>query len=198
MANALARTSAATPGPAGCPGRLREIPRLAETPPSFDELVAGHRQRVARLCFRLLGWREDVEDVVQEVFLAAFGALPKFRGHSSVSTWLTRITVNACRSHVRRRLRLRRLFLGTRESTKPRIGQPAERELMDHERCERVRRAVRKLPPKYREVVVLRYLEELAVPEIGQVLGLSRNAVEVRLSRARRQLKTDLAGLLEG
>ena len=198
MADTRVSTLAAAAKPADRQDRPREELRLAETAPSFEQLVARHQQRVARLCYRLLGWREDVEDAVQEVFLAALGALPDFRGQSSVSTWLTRITVNTCRGYLRKRVLRLRLFARPRRSFEPRSDRPAERQLMDCERFDRVRRAVRKLPPKYREVIVLRYLEEMAVPAIADVLELSRNAVEVRLNRARKRLKEDLTELLEG
>lgn len=189
------RISAAEPGQAGRTCESREAPRPTVRPPGFDELVAEQRERVGRLCYRLLGWHADVEDVVQDVFLAALKALPKFRGESTVSTWLTRIAVNACRSHGRKR-RLR-IFATSQQRSETRLNRSPECKLMDRERFERVRAAIRGLPVKYREVVVLRYLEELAVSEITQVLGLGRNAVEVRLNRARQWMKEDLAGIME-
>lgn len=198
MADTLMSTLAATAEPADRQSQPRDVLRLAEVTPRFDELVAEHQQRIARLCYRLLGWRQDVEDVVQEVFLAALRGLPEFRGQSDVATWLTRIAINTCRAHLRKRfLRLRRPAAWPGGPERP-SAWPAERRLMDRERFERVRRAVRKLPPKYREVVVLRYLEEMPLPEIAEVLELSRNAVEVRLNRARKRLKQDLADMFEG
>jgi RNA polymerase sigma factor (sigma-70 family) len=198
MADRRVSTLPADPRAVGCREPPWEEPRLAEAPPSFEQLIADHQQRLTRLCYRLLGWREDVEDAVQEVFLAAFRTLPEFRGQSSASTWLTRIAVNKCRSHVRKRVALLRLFTGVRAGRRVTSGRSADRELIDGERFERVRRAVRKLPPKYREVVVLRYLEQMSAAETADVLGLTRNAVEVRLNRARGQLKEDLVGMLEG
>lgn len=186
------RISAAEPGQAADVHAAHEA--LPPSPPAFDELVAEQQERVARLCYRLLGWRADVDDVVQDVFLAALRALPKFRGESSVSTWITRIAVNTCRSHGRKR-RLR-IFASLRESNEPPAGQSAEHELLDRERFQRVRAAVRRLPAKYREAVVLRYLEELSVSEVAQALGLGKNAVEVRLNRARKWLKEDLVEML--
>ena len=192
------RISAAEPEVTDRAGGPREAPPATPGLPSFDDLVVEHRERVARLCYRVLGWREDVEDVVQEVFLAAFKALPQFRGESGVSTWLMRITVNACRSHMRKRLPRLRLFAKSHEHIEPRLDRSPPGDLMDRERFERVRAAIRRLPIKYGEVVVLRYLEELKVSEVGNVLGLGKNAVEVRLNRARKWLEEDLAGILEG
>jgi RNA polymerase sigma-70 factor (ECF subfamily) len=182
-------------------GREREAPgspARPSMPPNFDELVAEHRTRVARLCYRLLGWREDIEDVVQEVFLAALKGLPRFRGESAVSTWLTRIAVNACRSYLRKRLPWLRLFAQRHADPEPCLDRSPEGELANRERFERVRAAIRGLPVKYREVIVLRYLEELPVSDIGEVLGLGKGAVEVRLNRARTWLREDLAEMLEG
>ncbi|HVJ83923.1 MAG TPA: RNA polymerase sigma factor, partial [Planctomycetia bacterium] len=72
-------------------------------PPDFDGLVAEHEGRVRRLAQRLLGWSGDVEDVVQDVFLAAYRKLPRFRNEGGAGAWLARLTINACRSRHRRR-----------------------------------------------------------------------------------------------
>jgi RNA polymerase sigma-70 factor (ECF subfamily) len=198
MAETLVRSSAAEAEVAGREGGTPEARPSVRNVPSFDELVAEQHERVARLCYRLLGWREDVEDAVQDVFVAAFRALPGFRGDSGVTTWLTRITVNACRSHMRKRFPRLRFFAKRLEEHEPSLVPAPDDALMDGERFERVRLAIRRLPVKYREAVVLRYLEDFAVSEIGEVLGLGKNAVEVRLNRARKYLKEDLAEILEG
>lgn len=158
---------------------------------AFGELVAVHQQRIAALAYRLLGWRGDVEDVVQDVFLAALCKLPEFRGECRMSTWLYRITVNRCRRRPRVLGRLRPRALGPHAAASP------TQDAQQRETHAEVREAVRRLRPREREVVVLRYLEELPIDQIGQVLNLSRNAVEVRLSRARQRLYDRLRGLLE-
>ena len=165
-------------------------------PRGFDEIVAAHQQRVTRLAYRLLGWSDDVEDIVQEVFLSVLQSLPRFRGDSRLSTWITRITVNKCRSFKRRRvLRLRSL---------PRLVEDARRkftvttETKSTSRHAEIRDAVRSLPQKYREPIVLRYFEELSVAEVADALGLTAGAVEVRLSRARGRLKVKLSKEFRG
>jgi RNA polymerase sigma-70 factor, ECF subfamily len=167
---------------------------LSGDPSAFDRLVEIHQDRVARLAYRLLGWPDDVDDVVQEVFLAAMKNLRTFRGQAQLSTWLAAITLNACRSHRRRRFLqtagLHRLF--ARPAPAP--GAAASAPAQDAEQLEKVRQAVRRLPLKYREVVVLRYLEEMPVGEVGRALGVSENVVSVRLNRARARLKGLLAG----
>ncbi len=160
-------------------------------------LVERYQPRIARLAYRLLGWSGDVDDVVQEVFTAALRALPRFRGQAAIETWLYRITVNECR-RVRRRslLRLRFFRRVLAERHNPRPAAPPETALRERETFQRVRQAVQDLPPRYREVVVLHYLEGLAVAEIAAITGLSSGAVEVRLHRARQRLRSALADLL--
>jgi len=162
---------------------------------AFDRIVERHSAEIAALANRLLGWPGDVDDVVQDVFVAAFVHLKKFRGDCRLRTWLYTITVNKCRSY-----RLgRRLRAGKVSDLEAAVGQDqgAERPAMDKETFGRVRRAVQALPRKYREVVVLRYLQGLEPGEISELLGVKVNAVQVRLNRARTRLKEHLGNLLE-
>ena len=156
---------------------------------AFEQLVLAHQQQIVRLVDRLLGRPNEVDDVVQEVFLSVLKNLRRFRGECRFSTWLTRIVLNKCRSHGRWRLRrLRLLAWGAKDkalSAARRDSQGEESAQASEEVC----RAVGQLPAKYREPVVLRYFEDLSIGEIGQTLGLSVNAVEVRLTRARQRLK---------
>src|SRR5438552_9750834 len=161
--------------------------RLARTDSTaVAELVAVHAPRVRRLAYRLLGWREDVYDVLQDVFLAALDQMHRFRGDSSVATWLTTITINRCRTHRRRRLLHMRWLTQRRDSS----GAPAsDQQSLRDETSARVRLAVQKLRAKDREVIVLFYLEDQPATQIAALLGISRGAVEVRLHRARARLK---------
>lgn len=161
-------------------------------PAVFAQLVAQYQDRVAGLAFRLLGWGHDVEDVVQDVFVAVLQNLSSFRGQSRLATWIYRITVNECRRHRRKRL----LRLNFWRQPKPSVedGPPRAATI---EIQQQVRSAVAALAQPHREVVVLRYLEGLDIPEIAQILGLSRNAVEVRLSRARDRLRSVLGPLVQ-
>ena len=172
-------------------------PRVVSSLPRFDEIVHEHSERIGGLCYRLLGWNADVDDVVQEVFLAAYEALPTFRGESKMSTWLTAIAINACRNHLRKRKRWLRWFTVQKTEHSPVVALPAGQALADYETHAEVRAAVQELPQTYREVVVLRYLEELEVADIAGVLALAKNTVEVRLSRARGMLRDVLGDSIE-
>ena len=190
---------------------------------AFNRIVERYSAEVAALANRLLGWPGDVEDVTQDVFLAAFLSLRKFRGDCKLKTWLFTITINKCRSY-RHKRKLRQLQAismwrghlalvsrrwqdasGTQgrdglatngiEMTRPPIE--TREAPMDVEDYKRVRRAIAALPAKYREAVVLTYLQGLEAGEISRILGISRNALHVRLSRARDRLRNNLTDLWE-
>jgi RNA polymerase sigma-70 factor (ECF subfamily) len=116
----------------------------------------------------------------------------------STSTWVTRITINACRAH--RRKRLVRLTFLRRWMTQVPQSDLSPSAATDGERDEtnrRVRQAVGGLPNRYREVVVLRYLQGLDMAATAAALGISRGAAEVRLHRARDMLKGELGPLMD-
>jgi RNA polymerase sigma factor (sigma-70 family) len=155
----------------------------------FDRLVAENQDRVARLVYRLLGWREslcgDVDDIVQDVFLAAFKNLKTFRDESTQWTWLAAIAINRCRSHRRRKLLE---FRWLKNATNHRATEsPSAIERDETSNC--VRRAVAELPPQDREVIVLYYLEDWTVAQISKTCGASPAAIDVRLHRARQRLR---------
>ncbi len=161
----------------------------------FERLVADHRHRIAVLAYRLLGWPAEVDDVVQDVFMAALTNLKRFRGDAQIGTWLTSITVNICRKR-RRRQKVVDRFLGWARGKAEQSSVNATPD--SSPRMEAVRQAVMILPDKYREVIVLHYLAEMPVDQICSVLGMQKNAVEVRLSRARRMLREQIELADEG
>jgi RNA polymerase sigma-70 factor (ECF subfamily) len=161
----------------------------------FETFVARHEPRVRRLAHRLLGWRggDDVDDVVQDVFLAALEHLHRFRGDASIETWLTSVALNRCRTHRRRQLLRLRWFGNRGNHAAAAVGEAADRRAVADETSARVRGAVQALGAKDREVIVLFYLEEMPVARIAELLSISRGAVDVRLHRARRRLKEKLS-----
>jgi len=161
---------------------------------AFEEVVVVYQARVARLAQRLLGWNGDAEDVAQDVFLDALTAARRFRGESSLWTWLSTITVNRCRRRARRSAVTRR-FRQWLKRTPDDVALPADVGAIVQERCSAVRRAVSSLPAREREAVVLFYLEGLSVDEMSRVLRASPNAISVRLHRAREKLASTLSSL---
>ena len=166
---------------------------------AFDEIVELYTTDVAALAARLLGWVSDVDDVTQEVFLSAYMGLKKFRCECSLRTWLFTITANKCRTHrYRRMLRFRHISAKLDPARHPEsAAPPAERNCLDAEASRRVRDAVGDLPPKHREAVVLRYLQQLPTEQICTILGITTNTLNVRLNRARERLRLQLTDLPE-
>ncbi|MFQ5491247.1 MAG: RNA polymerase sigma factor [Phycisphaerae bacterium] len=165
---------------------------------AFERLVTQHHDQVAGLAYRLLGWSDEVHDVVQDVFLSALANARHFRGQSEVGTWLTTITLNTCRKRWRRALIRRKLLPGLRLLRASGTAHRSDRKAMSTEVDGTVQDAVRALPMGLREVIVLHYLEQKPVEQVATLLGIKRNAVEVRLVRARDRLRNLLMGVAEG
>ncbi|MHC4314018.1 MAG: RNA polymerase sigma factor [Planctomycetota bacterium] len=127
---------------------------------AFDRIVEGYSADIAVLANRLLGWPGEVEDIVQDVFLAAFLGLKKFRCECSLKTWLFTITINKCRSYRYKRMLHIKFFSRAAVKASAVLDPTADKAQMDDETFNKVRLAVQALPAKYRESVVLRYLQE--------------------------------------
>jgi RNA polymerase sigma-70 factor (ECF subfamily) len=163
---------------------------------ALADLIARHQGRVARLAQRLMGYPTDVDDLVQEVFVRAWEKLPGFRGadvpgaqgQASLSVWLATITVNLVRSR-QRRLRVQGKWRAYWRGRPAEVAPAADSALERDEILRRVRQAVAALPARDREVIVLRYLEQMPMGQIVKVTGLRLGALEVRLHRARAKLR---------
>jgi RNA polymerase sigma-70 factor (ECF subfamily) len=163
----------------------------------IESLVSAHYPYVRRLALSILDDPDEAEDAAQEAFIAANRALSSFRGQSQVKTWLTSITVNACRSHLRRRKA--RQALSAALQTLP-LSRPAQTSpeawAVQSESDRQLWNAVDELDDKHRLVVILRYVHELSTAEIAAALDISQGTVHSRLYYARRQLQQWL-GVLE-
>jgi len=161
---------------------------------AFDELVERHRRSVYSLVARLASLRE-ADDLAQDVFLAAYKALPRFRGDAAFKTWLYRICLHVCSHHLRRR-RLPTAELDERHSDDRRQNDPM-RNTLSVELQDEVRRSIADLPYKLRLVIVLRDLHDLSYQEIAEILGCPVGTVRSRLHYATRQLATALQPYVE-
>jgi RNA polymerase sigma-70 factor (ECF subfamily) len=148
---------------------------------------------VAQLVRRLTAWRGDADDLVQDVLVAALAARRTFRGAANLKTWITRIAINRVRAHGRKQWLRRRLFAAWAGRQQPSSAAPADAAAIDSEQAQAVRDAVARLPTKSREAIVLCYLQNLTPAEAAEALGVSAGAMEVRLSRARKQLEKMLS-----
>jgi RNA polymerase sigma-70 factor (ECF subfamily) len=163
------------------------------------ELVSEHQRMVVQLAVNLLGDREEALDLSQEVFLRVFRTIHRFRGHSSLRTWIYRIAVNQARNRHRfwrRRHRNDQVSLdvhvaahGEFAST---IGEEPDRLLEQKQLGERLQRALDRLPFDQRTVIVLREIDGLSYDDIAFSLGVAIGTVKSRLTRARQALRDDL------
>lgn len=163
----------------------------------LETIVREYSSDIARLANRLLGWPGEVDDIVQEVFLAAYTGLKKFRYECDIKSWLFRITINKCRTYRYKKLlrfKFSEKFAGSIASE---TSSDANEKQIKDETFESVRKAVSDLPAKYREAVVLKYLQEMKTSNIMQTLGITENTLNVRLSRARELLGKKLADLMK-
>ncbi len=171
-----------------------------------ETLVRTHSGRLLSVARRYLRSEEDARDAVQEGFVAAFRAIGRFEGGSSLSTWLHRIVINAClmklRSSRRRPETSIEELLPKFDESGHRVAEPeewresAETALARSQTRRRVREAIGRLPEHYRSVLMLRDIEELSTAEAARLLNLTENAVKIRLHRARQALKTLLGSAL--
>ncbi len=177
------------------PDEPRLIARAAEgDTAAFRVLYERHRADVARLVYRMLGRRSDLEDVIQEVFIQTYKSLKDFRGQAKFSTWLHRVTVNVVLMH-RRSARSRPVF-ADEPPADPALRSDELAPDEDAERRERVRafgRLLGRLADKKRVVFVLHELEGIAPSEIAKIVGAPVLTVRTRLFYARRELEAMLA-----
>ena len=159
---------------------------------AFDVIVERHRRAVYQLCYRFVGNHEDASDLSQDVFLRAYRGLRRFRGGSSLATWLYRIGVNVCLNRVSVR-KPQTEPIEAQQHADTRSESPPER-LMSAERAARVRAAIAKLPRKQRAALILRMYHEMSHQEIAEVVGSSVGAVKANVFHALQNLKKLLAG----
>jgi len=173
----------------------------------FYELVRPYLRMVYATAISILKNPADAEEVGQEAILKAFAGLVGFRGESKFSTWLLQITYNEAKMRLRKYRA--HLYESLDEPSSNEKGEvpprdfadwrPIPSEVMDQvEIREAVEGAINSLKPSYREVFVLRDVQQLSVKETTSILGISESSVKIRLHRARLQLRDALAPGLDG
>lgn len=183
------------PAPAGMSEAELLAGCRAGQPQALAELVKRYQAAVLRVCISVVG-SQEVDDLVQEIFIKILQRLDRFEGRSALFTWIYEITVNHCRDELRRRKRRRWFSL---QALPPAVVEniPAdEKSAMDRiendELQQRLHREINKLKPKYRELVVLRDLEGLSYEDIAQVSKIDVKLVKSRLYEARRVLAENM------
>jgi RNA polymerase sigma-70 factor (ECF subfamily) len=175
---------------------------------AFDTLIRRHQDRVYNQAWRLLGDHDEANDLAQEVFVRVFRKIHLYRGEAAFSTWLYRVTHNLAKNRwkqMERRGRSRTISLDQPRSEddddrpldkpddSPGPRQQAEgRELLGH-----LDRELQALGHEHREVLVLRFVENLSYEEIAEVLGANLGTVKSRICRARQELRRRMETYLD-
>jgi RNA polymerase sigma-70 factor, ECF subfamily len=160
---------------------------------AFDELVRATHAETFTLALRLTGNEEDARDVVQEAYIRAFRGIGRFRGDAQFSTWMYRITANCANTLLAKRTKHRHEVLDDADpiaDDRPAIDPQLQADASALR--SRLTEALEDLPPKLRQVVVLRDIYDLPHEDIAAELGISETAAKVRLHRARKKLREDL------
>lgn len=158
---------------------------------AFRQLVEAYQTPAYRLAARMCG-PDSAEDVTQEAFLAAWRALPEFRGDCRFSTWLYRLVSNAAIDCLRREKKHR--DTGDVDDLELPDGGPSPQEQAERsDTRDAVRRALDRLSPEHRQVLLLRFMQELDYGEIARALNVSEGTVKSRINRAKSKLREVLA-----
>lgn len=156
----------------------------------LESLMQQYGPELKRIAFLYVNDKAECEDIIQEVFISAFNNLSRFRHEASYKTWLIRMTINKCKDY-HRLWSIRNLIY------KPAVklmkkGDSAEEELIGEETAKEVASKVASLPPKYKEILILYYYQEMTMQEISEVLEININTVKSRLLRGKGLLQTKL------
>ncbi len=183
---------------------MEEIVRGSEA--AFAALVTKYQGRIINLVSRLISDRDRAQEIAQETFLRVFIHRHRYRPSGKFSTWLYTIAMNLAKNEIRRRVRARggvsldKLLEATGDSgafvADP--GPGPERLYRRRDVEAKVEAAIGKLPKKFREVIVLRDVQQLSYEEIGDVLRIPGGTVRSRINRARLALKDLLDPSVEG
>ena len=171
---------------------------------AFDVLVDRYAGRAYQIAYGVLGNREDAEEVAQDVFVRVHRALQRFRGDSEFSTWMYRIAVNLARNKYRwnksrggnRAISIDAPIEGRDGETsgmdlpENRPGPDEETQLAEFQ--QNVTEELEKLPPLYREALVLRNIEQMSYEDIATLLGCKLGTIKSRIARAREELRKRL------
>lgn len=168
---------------------------------AFADIVEYHKDKLFHLCYRMLGNREEAQDAAQEAFIRAYVNIHSYDTSKKFSTWLYRIATNLCIDRIRKKARLLFRCRSSRDRRLNMYSQIAadqalpEEELEQVELQEFIQSEILKLPEKYRTVIVLKYIDELSLKEISDILDLPLGTVKTRIHRGREALRNRLRHL---
>ncbi|MFD1708855.1 RNA polymerase sigma factor SigW [Siminovitchia sediminis] len=177
--------------------RIRQV--LKGDQEAFGEIVELYKDKIFSLCYRMLGNRHEAEDIAQEAFVRAYVNIESFHLNRKFSTWLYRIATNLCIDRIRKKKPdyfLDAEIAGTEGLTLYSQLAASEKtpdaEVETLELQETVQKEILGLPDKYRSVIILRYMDDLSLNEIAEVLEMPLGTVKTRIHRGREALRKRL------
>lgn len=169
---------------------------------AFADIVSLYQHKLYQVCYRMLSNKQEAEDIAQEAFVRAYMNLHTFDQKRKFSTWLYRIATNLCIDRIRKKkpdyyldaevAGTEGLDLYSQIATE---DQLPEETLVQMELQERIQYEIGRLPDKYRSVIVLKYIEELPLQEISDILDMPLGTVKTRIHRGREALRKQLNNL---
>jgi len=174
---------------------------------AFEQLVFKHQKKMLNVAFRLTNDYDEACEVVQDAFVAAYKSIKNFRGAAKFTTWLTTITVNLSKNRLKlMKSRQGRVAFSLNEPLKTNDGQlaidPPSKEpsvldkLEQRDIQQKVQKCIQALEPDFREILILRDMQDFSYEEIGSILKLREGTVKSRLFRARELVKDCLKDLI--
>lgn len=180
--------------------RIKEV--LKGDQNAFAEIVELFQDKLYRICYRMLGNQHEAEDIAQEAFVRAFINIHTFDTNRKFSTWLYRIGTNLCIDRIRKKkpdYYLDAEVAGTEGlnmySQIASRDELPEQEVLKMEMQDRVQYEISRLPDKYRAVIVLKYMEDLPLQEISEILEMPLGTVKTRIHRGREALRKQLSNM---
>lgn len=159
---------------------------------AFNELLGLHEKKMYAVCFRMCGNYEDAQDCLQEAMLRVYRSISGFKGQSSFSTWLYRVTMNTCLDELRRRKTKQTTsldgLLDTGWSPSDDFDTP-EHHALSGEKSRTIQAMIADLPEDMRSAVVLRDVEGFSYEEIAEMLSINVGTIKSRISRGREKLR---------
>lgn len=167
---------------------------------AFDLIVKRYKDQLLNFAYRFLGNMEESEDVVQEAFIRIFRKKHAYRNIAKFSTWMYTITGNLAKTELRRKKKrqffsLSNLGFDDKEFDLPDTERNPEEMADDRVKDDMVQHAIGSLAPKFREVIILRDIQELSYEEISEIAKIPIGTVKSRVNRARLRLQIKLAHL---
>ncbi len=167
----------------------------------FEVIVRRYNQQLFRIVRGYLTSRQDAEDAMQSAYLKAFENLTQFRGEAKFSTWLTRIAINEALKILKNQKNTVDFSVTDHQNNDQtdngeEMSSP-EANVIEKDMNKHLEKAIDKLSPKYRSVLIMREIEQLSTSETAKVLDISRSNVKVRLHRAKKMLQEELAEMLD-